>query len=280
MTKRIKIFAMILAGALCIAGPARAYDLDRHVGPKGMLHLYVGTNMSQVEYNEPDIGVSHNITYFPGLVAKISIENPNEFMFFTQASYKYLSGKYDYNGYVQDMAGRRRDYNESALPVSKHDFEAVVGTFAGSFRLFAGVQYELYNDDGYQVNDYFYKRTRSSYYGVIGAGVRKEWEDYRSLELVVKAKPLLQSYHDSRLSDLGGMFADVPTLHQKQESGFRFDVSVIYQYEMLWVEPYFSYTGISETEKTAFCMGGGLCGTAQEPANKTIEFGVNIGIRF
>ena len=113
-----------------------------------------------------------------------------------------------------------------------------------------------------------------------------QFEEYRILELAVKAKPLFWSRHDSHLSDLGGVWSNAPTMQQRQPRGFKFDLSVDYQYEMLWFEPYVSYTKISATEWDDFSFGPNwrgkplFSGRIQEPANITTEFGINIGIRF
>lgn|GEM_PF-1778646 len=253
---------------------------DKHFPPSGLFHLYLGVNMATSEYTEPDIGVTHNAIYFPGLVAKIAMENPDKIPVFASLRYRYQNGTYNYNGYLQDLSGRRTSYSETALPVAKYDAEFLAGALNGRFRAFAGVQYENYMDNGYTINRNFYKRTRESVYGVLGVGAKHHWENYRSLELVLKAKSLVKGTHESRMSDLGGVWKGAGTISKDQSDVLRFEVSAEYQYEMLWIEPYFSHTQISATKDATFTLSNGTTGRISEPANTTVEFGINIGIRF
>ena len=257
-----------------------AWAIDNHVGPTGWIHLYLGVNLAFSKYTEPSIDISHKTTYFPGFIAKLAIDNPEILPFFAMAQYKNQSGTYNYYGYIQDLRGKRMTYSDSALPVSKQDFEFISGPIFGMVKLFSGIQYEHYTDRAYTTNDYFYKRERQSWYWIAGAGIRYKLEDYRIIDLTGKAKPLIWSRHDSHLSSLGGVWSNAPTIKQKQPHGFRFDLSAKYQYEMLWIEPYFSHTRIGATEFESFTFGSGFKAKIQEPANRTNEIGINIGIRF
>jgi len=254
---------------------------DRHFPKTGFFHLYLGANLAISDYSEPDIGVTHSNYYFPGFVIRAALENPDRMPVFASLRYKYQSGTYNYNGYIQNLGGQRTRYSETALPVSKYDIEFLAGAVNNRFRGFIGLQYERYDDKAHTVNGYFYKRTRESLYGVLGFGAKHTWEEYRSAELVVKAKPLISGEHSSRLSDLGSVWTSVGTIKKDQSRGFRFEVSVEYNYEMLWIEPYISYTRIAATEIVAFSMTPSpLVGRINEPLNVTTEFGINIGIRF
>jgi len=245
------------------------------------VHLYVGINMAYANYSEPTIGVSHKSTYFPGMVAKIAIEQPAEFAFFSQIQYKYQSGSYDYDGYIQYLDGSKRSYHDTALPNSKQGGEFIIGSYVGDvLKLFVGMEYENIVDDGFTASPYFYQRTRDSFYGILGAGAYADFGFHKSLEIMVAAKPMMRSYHDSRLSDLGGIWADVPTMHQKQPHGLRFDISAKYRYENLWFQPYFQYTSIGGTKYDKFCLSNGLCGRISEPENQTTEIGINMGVWF
>jgi hypothetical protein len=254
---------------------------DRHFPKSGLFHLYLGVNMATSDYTEPDIGVKHSGFYFPGLVVKLALEDPDRLPFFASLRYKYQQGTYNYDGYLQDLAGRRITYSDTALPVSKYDVELLVGAIRGRFRAFTGIQYESYTDKGFTTNPHFYQRTRESVYGILGFGAKHTWEPYRSAELVVKAKPLLSGSHSSRMSDLGGVWTQAGTIKKDQSKGFRAEISVEYQYEMLWIEPYFSYTRLAATDSARFSIANGaLTGQIKEPLNTTAEFGINIGIRF
>lgn len=289
---KIKISACFACLALCAisaqganadtesVAPNAAESDDRHMPARGPVHLYLGVNFATVRYVEPDIGVTHNGRFFPGLVAKLALEDPDQLPIFASARYKHQSGTYDYSGYIQDLAGVRTPYYDSALPQSKYDLEFLAGYLNNTFKVFGGAQYENWTDKAYTVNRNFYKRARESWYGVVGAAAKLAWEDYRSLELVIKAKPLISGDHYSRLSDMGCIFENVGTTRNNQSRGFRFEISFEYQYEMLFLEPYFSYTRIPATKFVYFDAAPGISGRIQEPANTSAEFGVNMGIRF
>jgi hypothetical protein len=277
----MEIFRIIFAGVLtlCVLTPLRA-ELP--------VNLYAGTNLSVFYYNEPDQGISHSGSYFPGFVARINFDNPNYSKIYASARYKYLDGTYDYKGYVKNMAGIAHPYSDTALPQNKQNFEIIGGVFMGGIgtdiliKLMAGVEFENITDNAYTVNQYFYKRTRNSFYGAFGLSGRKDWGTNKSLEIAFFVKPAISSYQNSRFSDAGGIWATAPELRQRQIGGYRFDISATYKYERLWFEPYLSYTTISATKYDEFCMGKNcaISVKAQEPENQTMEFGINLGVWF
>jgi len=241
--------------------------------------------MAFARYNEPEIDVTHNDKFFPGFIVRLEHAAPTKSSLFASIQYRYLTGTYDYSGYLQDNFGRRWTYHDSGMPKSKQDAEILIGGYIKSgdadihYKLIGGLRYENMTDNGYTVNRAFYQRTRDSYFGVIGAGIRGDFASYRYLEFMIKAKPLISSNHHSRLSDLGGIFANSGTIKQKQPGGFGAEISLEYVYEMLWFNPYISFTKIESTKWTDF-NAGALRGRIQEPANTMTEFGINLGVRF
>ncbi|MCL2338804.1 MAG: hypothetical protein FWC51_02510 [Proteobacteria bacterium] len=271
-------FAAVGTAVLCGISPAAA---------EFPLNFYIGTNWSAFYYREPDIHVAHTGSYFPGLVARIDFDDPKSYRFYASAAYRYLHGTYDYDGYFQTMDGARHPYSDAALPQSKQNADGLIGLFIGNLKrdilikLTAGASYEITTDNGYEVDPYFYKRTRETIFGVIGMSLRKTWEPYRSLEINLAAKPVLSSIQASRFSDVGGIWAAAPEVHQR-EHGWGAELSATYKYMNLWFRPYVSVVALGASSDAHFRIGtkNEISVTANEPANRTIEFGMDLGAWF
>jgi len=279
---------IVLGATALFATPAAADLPPVAVAKEGFpLNFYIGTNWSGFYYNEPDIKVSHTGSYFPGLVARIDFDEPKSERLFASAEYKYLHGTYDYDGYVQTLGGAKHPYSNAALPQAKQTASALAGFYFGGpdnavrFKLMAGAAYETTADNAYEVDRYFYKRSRNTLFGVIGVSARKMWEPYRSLEIGILAKPVISSSQTSRFADLGGIWATAPLVRQS-EYGWGAEVFATYKYESLWFRPYVSYVALGATDWTHFTIGPNseMAARAKEPANQTIEFGIDLGVWF
>jgi len=262
------------------------FALSAETAHGGALGFYLGTNMSRLNYREPDINISHRDSYVPGFTARIVFDQRDTMAFYGYLTGKYQSGTYDYQGYSQNLAGIRTPLSMSDLPKVQSDAEVGFGHYVWSFpadislKLFGGIQYEHIDDQAYTVNRTFYGRTRDSWFGVIGMGINKKIGERRQVGIMLKAKPVIASWHEANLSDVGGVYADVPAIRQRQPRGFRFGASINYQDKYFWFEPYLVTTNLSATKPDNFCLTPNVCGTIHEPSNTSLEMGMNMGIYF
>lgn len=283
-----KILGLIFAG-LVAAAPVWGGERNS---------LEVAFETSNYRYREPHMkgpikdsghlqGVSMNFTH-RSLMSEILGDNDN----FVSLELIYMSGKVDYDGYLQDTAG---NIVGTASSEGIHDWY-VDGRllFGQHFKLsdklaldpFMGLAYRFLRDEGQKKSDSAYLRESNYVYMPIGTGLT--WQMSETFKIVLKGEFdwLLQGKQKSGLSRFGPPYGD---LSNTQKKGWGVRASVKLEQSLgkmgLFVEPFYRYWKIQNSEfdyYAAIDLGGGwyqyIGGI--EPFNITREYGIRAGITF
>ena len=243
-------------------------------------NLYLGMNFGFGSYRETT-DVTHNTNWFPGIFARASIQDSTGGIpMFAFAQFVYQRGTYKYSGYIQDILGVRHNFSVGGLSTTKQTTTIGFGNTFSNFSVFVGAEHEIHIDSGYKNVPEFYRRTRESLFGMMGAGFKHNFNNQRSKEITIRGMYLIDGTHQSRISDAGGIWGPVGTINKNIPGAWRISADVILRHDKLWFMPYVTYTRTQATNWYHMPMAYGLSGQIQEPRNTTLEFGINIGIRF
>lgn len=284
----------LLVSMLCISLSAFAYnDANRiYLGIEGGTYSYREPHMDgPIHISGNKIGatfewVGKSILAQSGLVE----EDDNSFATF---DFRYITGKTDYDGWLQDSYGHIVS-SHSASGEQDYYWEARL-TFGASYDLggqfelwpYLGLGYRYLVNDGTNVDpEYSYRRISKYVYMPIGVKLSKTFQSGVILTLSGEFDWLLAGEQESDLTKLTGDDRWYMYNQQKEGWGLRFGLKAevpVTQKIGVFVEPYYRMWKIQNSDlgESATYPGyyyyelGGI-----EPFNITKEAGIRAGIYF
>lgn len=205
----------------------------------------------------------------------------------------YMTGKVDYEGWLQDGYG---NVTGPAYSNGIHDWYLDGRLLFGQrFTLkedrlfidpFAGLAYRFLRDEGHKKSDTAYLRESNYFYAPLGANL--VWQITDSFKMVLKGEFdwLLSGKQKSGMSRFDPLFSDM-TNTQKKGVGARASVKLEQELGKIavFVEPFYRFWKIQNSEQGCYYkedLGGGyyMCYGGIEPFNTTREYGLRAGVTF
>ena len=277
---------------ISLAVPALAKD-QRH-------KLEIAYEYSDYGYREPHMQYPiHNVATKQGVSVVYtrqslkSEELNEEDTTFGSLEFRYMNGKADYDGYLQDGTPFKtyddKDYYmEAALKLGQY---YSLGSSAVRVWPYMGIGWRSLRNGEDGLKDYggvlgwSYQRTSTYVYVPLGMNFTVELGDAARLTLNGQFDWLIHGNQNSHVDDSW----NVNSISNKQDKGFGVRASVKLETDLggmgLFVEPFWRYWKIQNSEKVTYYVydsGGYIVGQGAmwEPFNITREYGIRAGITF
>jgi hypothetical protein len=243
----------------------------------------VGLLVEGYHYQEPDAGgTSVNLN---GMKYGLNVDLTTHFdrAFYGSAEIEYARGTSDYHG--SGTSDNHLEQLWDARGIVGFDLATQTTPWGGA--LYTGLGYrQLYsNDQGLSTDgtNIFagYRRENQMVYLPLGVKPRYAFGPDSRLEMLFEGDILLWGQQTSWLGDVGN---GDPTLHNEQKSGYGIRTGFMWQSRNWAFGPYLTYWDIKDSRAKLFqspnsSCGGTLC-EGIEPANHTIEYGVQAKYHF
>lgn len=190
---------------------------------------------------------------------------------------RYMQGKVDYDGYLQDGTPSKAEnfndyYFEGALNAGYvYDF----GSSGFSLWPYAGIGVRYLVDCLDETGPSGYRRESLYLYMPVGVNLQKQYSGGFSFTINAQGDILLSGRQLSKM--------DGANINNTQDEGYGLRASLRLQQDMggiaVFVEPFYRYWHI-QTSQPEYVTDGYTVYTLVEPENKTREAGVKIGIMF
>lgn len=264
MQSEKNIFALFALITLLLA-PFCAYG--QPPGLKTLPGIELGASLSTYRYEEPSVAVTLE-GYKAGLDFSAIAAARNDW--FIRGDARYATGDTDYTG--SGKKGANPDWYYELRGTVGRDFDQ--GTSNWSPYLGIGYRY-LFNDirGRTSTNAAGYRRTSQYTYVPIGTIYRLTLESNARLSTTLEYDHLIKGRQKSYLSDTA--IAGYGDLVNKQGSGYGIRGSMYYEKNSWSFGPWFHYWNISQSDTATAGTFTGF-----EPANRTTEFGLRLGLRF
>lgn len=190
---------------------------------------------------------------------------------------RYMQGKVDYDGYLQNGTPSKADnitdyYLEGAL---KAGYIYQLGKSGFSLWPYAGLGGRLLTDKLDESGPGGYRRKSTYVYIPVGLNLQKQTASGLSFNLNAQGDILLSGRQISEMDDLD--------IHNGQDEGYGLRTSLRIQQNLgavaIFVEPFYRYWHIQNSDPQYYTDGYYIY-TLIEPKNETREAGVKIGIMF
>jgi hypothetical protein len=264
----------ILALAICFifagtGGALAEVALPRH-------SLEVGTEISYIKYEEPDIMEETGMMY--GIVGSYAYHNN----FMLKAEGKWSYGQVDYDGQLSDGTSYTidniDDYTLEFRGLGGYDFP-VSETI--TITPYIGFGYRYLNDDP-SFDVYGYGRESNYYYSPIGVEITTPLKNDWSIGATVEYDYFWKGIQKSHLEDF---LAGLDTLENDQNKGYGIRGSIKFQNKGekigLVIEPYVRYWNIAKSKEATITYSGTPIGAVGwEPKNNSTEIGCKLAVKF
>ena len=264
MQSEKSIFALFALVTLLLA-PFFAYG--QQPGLKTQSGIELGVTLATYKYEEPSAAVTLE-GYKSGVDFSGIVNARGDW--FIRGDAKYETGDTDYTG--SGTKGGNPDWYYELRGTVGRDFDQ--GTSNWSPYLGLGYRY-LFNDirGRTSTNAAGYRRTSQYTYVPVGATYRHKLESDARLATTLEFDYLLKGRQKSYLSDTA--IAGYGDVVNKQSTGYGMRGSMYYEKNNWSFGPWFHYWNIRQSDTAS---GGTFTGF--EPANKTTEFGLRLGLRY
>jgi hypothetical protein len=251
--------------------------------------LDVGTEVYWVNYREP--GIMEQTGSLTGVTARYSFEQDRSLL---RAEARMAAGQVDYSSTDTGAINGIDDFIVELRGIVGFDpFVSGAGQQETFFcYLYTGAGYRYLEDDSggmVSSNGYGGYRRQSHYlYSPIGLEVGRRFDPsqgekggLRSLVFAVEYDVFWQGLQASYLSDVDPSFSD-PRNRQRQGYGARARIGLAYDVNGYTVvfEPFVRYWNIERSEDQDIYYAGGIWGYGYEPANRTLETGIALAVKF
>lgn len=284
MKKRMLVFLLCLLSVPAFAGThAKKHSLE------------IAYEHSNYTYREPGLmklsGPKNGVSVSYLMRSVLSADFNSEDTSFAMLDFRYMDGDTKYDGGYMNWDGTITPYSEGGL--DDYYFEAAF-KLGKSFELASPLTLYPYFGIGWrQLRNHMdelasggYQRTQTYLYIPFGAQV--EWDIAPVFTLTFKGEADWMVYGNNNSELVGGYSVydrDSVSFHQSQGYGLR--VSAKGQVNLnkigLFIEPFFRYWHIQNSEEVWFYWGGDPSSPALsmvEPKNNTKEYGIRLGIAF
>lgn len=230
----------------------------------------ISLSLSAYQYQEPYVMSSKGGKVGVDLHATKAWQNES----FIRADLRYAFGLVDYQG--SGTSTREPDWYVEARGLFGKDWafnNVILSPYSG-----IGYRY-LFNDArGITSTGYSGYRRESNYlYLPVGVIHRSKLNNQARLVNTLEFDYLLAGRQYSRLSDTGLGYGDAKN---EQNSGYGLKWSVIYEKDNWTIGPYSHYWNIGRSVTERLIQNGSPVGVVWEPANNTVEFGLQFGKQF
>jgi hypothetical protein len=195
---------------------------------------------------------------------------------FIRGDLRYAFGAVDYNSNGTGSASGEPDwYIETRGLVGKDWW--VKGMVLSPY---TGLGYRFLFNDGRGVTSTGasgYRRESNYFYIPLGISDRLRITEQSNLETQLEYDYLMSGRQITRLTDTGLGFSNVTN---NQHTGYGLKLSVMYQKNNWAIGNYLHYWNIGQSDSTILYRNGTFYGTAWEPKNNTVEFGIKVLQRF
>lgn len=229
-------------------------------------------------YDEPPISIK-TVGVLYGIRATYTRHEEKTNPFMTRLEGRYSAGGSDYDGSLSDgTPHKERDENYT------YEIRGLVGydlEFHESFVTpYVGLGYRYWFNDG--ESRFAYERNISYLYLPLGVesasflNTRWIWGIRAEFDLFIRG------WVKSHLSDVNSSFND---LENRQKRGFGLRGSVYFKRPVgektdISIEPFIRYWDIDDSDTAPVTFAGTLIGGGYEPANRTVESGLQVSIIF
>jgi len=255
-----------------VAPPAHqsANDLFQEISLSTPSGLTGGFQITDYDYKEP------GLDELSGPKAGLTLNGAGKFDngFFLGVKMRYALGWSDYNG-----SGTSSGHFENLFDVRPYlgkDF--VFSTFSLSPYLGVGYRHLYSNDRGVtSTGDLGYRRTNNLIYLPFGVTPRFRVTDESLISTNLEYDAVLSGIEMTKLSDVD---PGLPGVHNQQSSGYGLRADVMWEHQDWGVGPFLIYWNIDQSNSV--CASGSVysgCGF-YEPANSTLEGGLQLTYHF
>lgn len=266
--KKIALFTIYLI-FICV-GKSFSEPTDEHVWTLDEHVLGVGTEMSYIMYDEPNVMEEEGMMY--GITG--SYAHHGDIMLKGEA--KFSSGQVDYknSGTIDNID----DYMLEFRGLVGYDFVVRESHFVTPY---IGFGYRYLNDDSSGMTSSTgamgYEREANYFYTPIGIEITTPLDNVWSIGVVLEYDHFWKGVQKSHLSDVNPSFSD---LENDQNEGFGFRSSLKLQKRCenldLIIEPFIRYWNVKESETDDITFNGALWGFGWEPKNTSTEVGIKL----
>ena len=245
--------------------------------PKGQQGIWeVAPEVYWFFYEEPSLSVEWE-GWMYGVRSSYTIHSQTH-PFVTRVEGHYAVGNVDYDGSLSNGTPHTTSGTDQAAEITGTvGYDISGGKHLAS--LYAGAGFRYWFDS--LNSSASYDRHVRYLYSPIGLEMTQVNQTWR-VGFRAEYDIFWRGWVTSQLSDVNSSLSDVTN---RQEDGFGVRGSVYFQRPLnqnvsFSVEPFIRYWDIDESNKSPITFGGVLIGSGQEPANKTIESGLQISIVF
>jgi hypothetical protein len=231
----------------------------------------IGLSLSYYQYQEPGVMSLTGMKMGLDLRATKALQNEQ----FIRGELRYAFGTVDYNSNSTGSANGEPDLYVEIRGLAGRDWQANAAVFSP----YTGLGYRFLFDDSRGISTTGaagYRRESNYLYLPIGIIHRMGIKGQARLESTLEYDHLLLGMQTSRLSDTGLGYSDVTN---RQNSGYGFKLSVMYQKNNWAIGPYAQYWNIGQSD-TAIFYKNGIPAIGWEPQNNTVEFGLRATQKF
>ena len=194
--------------------------------------------------------------------------------FFVRGDLRYALGQVDYSG-TGSSSGHQDWYLETRGLVGKDCAirAAVVSPYIGLGYRYLANDLRGFTDTG----AVGYRRESNYLYLPVGVSYRIKLGEHARLVTELEYDHLISGKQITRLSDVGQGYGDVTN---NQSSGNGLKLSVMYEKKNWSLGPYLHHWNFGQSDTAIVHQNGTPVGTAREPKNDTVEFGIKAGQQF
>lgn len=262
-----KIAPVLFALAVMLVASMARADSNPLASQTG---INLGLSLSSYQYREGDVMSLTGTKFGLELRGTKTLQQ----LFFVRGDLRYTLGQVDYSG-TGSSGGHQDWYLETRGLVGK-DWAiraALVSPYIGLGYRYLANDLRGFTDTG----AVGYRRESNYLYLPVGVSYRIKLGEQARLVTELEYDHLISGKQITRLSDVGQGYGDVTN---NQSSGNGLKLSVMYEKKNWSLGPYLHHWNIGQSDTAIVYQNGTPVGTAWEPKNDTVEFGIKAGQQF